>query len=465
MNSSVNSYARRDVRSLLHGYTNLTSQEVDGPTVITAGKGVWVFDEDGRPFLEAAAGMWCAALGFGDAELVDAAVEQLHKLPFYHTVVGKSVVPSIELAEKLRELVPIKDARIYFALSGSEANDFLVKFVRYANAATGKPTKAKIISRLNGYHGATLAAASMTGIPAMHAWCGLPLPGFLHTDDPNFYRNALPGESEAEFVTRLARNLQSLIVREGADTIAAFIAEPVTGAGGVVIPPHGYYAAIQAVLERHNIDFIADEIITGFGRTGNMFGCETLDIRPDAMTLAKGLTSAYQPLAAIVIPDRIYQGLKAGSDAATGGFFAHGATYSGHPVGCAVALKVLEIFERRKLLAHIRTVSGPFSHRIHKFAGHPFVGQTRALGLMGAIELVVDKEKGGNAAPAGALGKLVKDIAESRYGLIYRSIGHVCAFSPPLIISEVEINELFDRFGKALDDATAIATKEQLTAN
>jgi 4-aminobutyrate---pyruvate transaminase len=409
--------------------------------------------------------MWCTSLGFGEAELVDAAVEQLRKLPFYHTAAGKSVIPSIELAEKLRALVPIKNSRIYFALSGSEANDFLVKFIRYANAATGKPTKTKIISRVNGYHGATLAAASMTGLMTAHALFGLPLPGFLHTDEPNFYRNALPGETEAEFVARLARNLENLIIREGAESVAAFIAEPVTGAGGVIIPPHGYHAAIRAVLDRYDILFIADEVITGFGRTGNMFGCETLDIRPDAMTLAKGITSAYSPLAAIVLPDKIYQAIKAGADAATGGFFGHGTTYAGHPVACAVALRVLEIFERRKLLTHVRKVSGPFSQRIHAFADHPFVGQTRAVGLMGAIELVVDKKSGGKAAPARELGKLVKEIAESRFGLIYRAIGHVCAFSPPLVITEEEINELFDRFGKALDEATAVAAREQLTAS
>jgi 4-aminobutyrate---pyruvate transaminase len=461
----VNSYARRDAQSVLHGYTNLTEQEIEGPGVIASGKGVWVFDEDGRPFLEAAAGMWCTSLGFGEAELVDAAVEQMRKLPFYHTAVGKSVIPSIELAGKLRALVPIKNCRIYFALSGSEANDFLVKFIRYANGATGKPGKTKIISRVNGYHGATLAAASMTGIAAAHALGGLPLPGFLHTDEPNFYRNALPGESEAEFVARLARNLEDLIVREGPETIAAFIAEPVTGAGGVIIPPQGYHPAIQAVLRRHDILFIADEVITGFGRTGNMFGCETLAIHPDTMTLAKGITSAYQPLAAIIVPDAIYQAIKAGADAATGGFFWHGTTYGGHPVPCAVALKVLEIFEKRKLLDHIRAVAAPFARRIHAFADHPYVGQTRAIGLMGAVELVVNKQAGGKAVPARALGKLVKEIAESRYGLIYRSIGHVCAFSPPLVITEAEVNELFDRFSKALDDATSVAAKEELAAN
>jgi 4-aminobutyrate---pyruvate transaminase len=458
---NINSYASRDVQSLLHGYTYLAAQEVSGPTVITAGKGIWVFDEEGRPYLEAAAGMWCTSLGFGEAELVDAAVEQMRELPFYHTVVGKSVIPCIELAEKLRSLVPIENARIYFALSGSEANDFLIKFIRYSNSAIGKPAKAKIVSRINGYHGATLAAASMTGIPAAHALAGLPLPGFLHTDDPNFYRDALPGETEAEFVARLADNLENLIIREGPETIAAFIAEPVTGAGGVIIPPRGYYAAIQNILARHNIAFIADEVITGFGRTGNMFGCETFDIRPGAMTLAKGITSAYQPLAAIVIPDHVYQAIKLGSEMATGGFFAHGTTYSGHPVACAVGLKVLEIFEKRQLLNHIRTVSGRFAQRLNAFADHPFVGQTRAVGLMGAIELVTDKQAGGKANPARDLGNLVKEIAESRYGLIYRGIGHVCAFSPPLIITEPEVDELFDRFGKALDDAVATATREQ----
>ncbi len=464
MNINVNSYARRDVRSVLHGYTHLAAQEANGPTVITVGKGVWVFDEEGRPFLEAAAGMWCTSLGFGEAELVDAAVEQLRKLPYYHTVAGKSVAPSIDLAEKLRALVPMENARVYFALSGSEANDFLVKFIRYANAATGKPAKTKIISRLNGYHGATLAAASMTGIAANHALFNLPLPGFLHTDDPNFYRYGLPGESEAAFVERLVGNLEALILREGAETIAAFIAEPVTGAGGVIIPPPGYYPAVQAVLDRYDIAFFADEVITGFGRTGKMFGCETLGIRPDAMTLAKGITSAYQPLAAIVVSDPIYQALKRGSDAATGGFFAHGATYSGHPVGCAVALKVLEIFEKRDLLTHVQTVASVFSRRIHAFADHPLVGHTRAIGLMGAIELIADKPAAEHGAAPIALGKVLREIAESRYGLIFRSIGNVCAFSPPLIITEAEIHEVFDRFGKALEDLSAMAARDGLAA-
>lgn len=459
---AANSAAARDVRHLLHGYVDLSTHRARGPSVITGGKGVFVHDENGTPYLEGAAGMWCTAFGFGEEALIEAAAEQMRKLPYYHTVAYKSVNPAIDLAEKLAGLVPIENARIYFALSGSEANDFLMKFIWYFNNAMGRPAKKKIIARRNGYHGATVGAASLTGIALNHLAFDLPIPNVLHVSDPNHYRGARPGEIAEDFATRLAEELEETILREGPDTVAAFIAEPVTGAGGVIVPPPTYYAKIQAILDRYDILFLADEVITGFLRTGNMWGCETVGIRPDTMTLAKGLTSAYQPLAAIVLPERIYQGLEKGSDGI--GFFAHGTTYSGHPVGCAVALKVLELIEERDLHAHVRRVSRRFEQRITAFRDHPLVGEVRVAGLMGAVELVADKRSRRLFEPVGSVAKMVKDRAEEAYKLICRNVpcGDSCAFSPPLIISEEEVDDMFERFGRALDDVTAMVVKEGL---
>jgi 4-aminobutyrate--pyruvate transaminase len=451
MVSLPNSPAARDAATLVHGFSNLASHRRDGAKIITAGKGVYVQDDSGRRYIEAAGGMWCTSLGFGEEELIEAAVEQLRKLPYYHTVAAKSVNPAIDLAEKLVAMVPIPNARVYLALSGSEANDNLVKFIRYANNALGRPAKKKIIARLNGYHGSTLAAASLTGIALQHRAFDLPLPGFLHTDDPHYYRNALPGEDEPAFVARLAANLEALILAEGPDTVAAFIAEPVTGAGGVIIPPDGYYAAIQAVLEKYDVLFLADEVITGFCRTGRMFGCETFDIRPDTMTLAKGLSSAYQPIAALVLSDAIYRALELGSDQI--GFFAHGTTYSGHPVAAAVALRTLEIMQRRDILGHVRTVSRRFAERLGRLRAHPLVGEVRVVGLMGAVELVADRASRRRFEPVGTLARRVRDRAEE-LGMIARQLpaGDSIAFAPPLIITEAEIDAVFDIFGRALDD-------------
>lgn len=455
-----NSAAARDVRHLLHGYVELRNQRERGPTVITGGKGIYVYDENGTPYIEGAAGMWCTLLGFDEPELVEAATEQLHKLPYYHTVAYKSVNPAIDLAERLAALVPIRDSKIHFALSGSEANDFLIKFVRFYYNAIGKTAKKKIISRHNSYHGATIMAASLSGIPANHRYFDLPLPGILHATEPHYFHHALAGETPAEFADRLALQLEEMILKEGADTIAAFIAEPITGAGGVVIPPEPYYAKIQAILKHYDIFFLADEVITGFHRTGNFWGCETMDIQPDAMTLAKGLTSGYQPLAAIVLCDKIYQGMEQGS--AEIRYFGHGTTYSGHPVGCAVALKVLDLIKERDIGGHVAKVSRRFAQRLNAFNDHPLVGEVRCTGLMGAVEFVSDKKTNTFFDPVGSFAKRVKEHAEEQYKLICRALpsGDACAFSPPVIITEEEIDEMFDRFGRALDDITLQVSRE-----
>lgn len=459
-----NSAAARDSRHMLHGYCDLSTQREAGPSVITGGNGIYVHDENGTPFLEGAAGMWCTAFGFGEEALIDAATEQLHKLPYYHTVAYKSVNPAIDLAEKLAAIVPIENARIYFGLSGSDANDFLVKFVRYYNNAIGRPEKKKFISRINGYHGSGLGSGSLTGVASCQTGFDLPLPGFFHVSDPNWFHNAEPGETPEDFATRMATELEDMILREGPDTVAGFMAEPITGAGGVIIPPPTYYEKIQAVLDRYNVLFFADEVITGFGRTGKMFGCETMGIQPDTMTLAKGMTSAYQPLSALVISDEIYRGMEQGCDGI--GFFGHGTTYAGHPVACAVGLKVLELFEERDILGHIARVARRFEKRITAFRDHPLVGEVRHKGLIGAIELVADKETKRFFDPMGAIAKRVKDRAEENHKLIVRNVpcGDTCAFSPPLIITESEIDDMFDRFALALDEITDEIRKEGLVA-
>ncbi len=444
-----------DIAHLIHGYTNLVEHQRSGPRVITGGRGIWVQDEDGREYIEAAAGMWCANFGFGERALIDAAHEQALKLPYYHTLTSRSVDPAIRLAEKLCSMVPIDDAHIYLALSGSEANDFLIKFLWYYHNAIGQPQRKKVISRINGYHGATVVATSLTGIVKNHKAFDLPLPGFLHTHDPHYSMHALPGESEGAYVERILGDLETLIVEEGPDTIMAFLAEPITAGGGVVIPPADYYPKLRTLLDRYDILFLADEVVTGFGRTGNMFGCETVNIRPDAMTLAKGLSGAYQPISAIVLPEPIYQTIAEHSDRI--GSFAHGTTYSGTPVGAAVALRALELLEERDILAHVRRVAPVFKARLQQLESHPLVYETRGIGLIGAVELNVR----GTDQPGVAAGHL-KRIAEAE-GLILRAVpaGDSVALSPPLIITEAEIHEVFDRLQRALERATAVISPTQ----
>jgi 4-aminobutyrate--pyruvate transaminase len=423
------------------------------PLVIVRGEGVRVYDEAGRPYLEAAAGMWCAALGFGEEELVAAAADQMRRLSYYHTLTNKSVGPAIELAEQIAQLVPIDDAQVHFTTSGSEANDYAVKFLRYRSNAIGKPRKKTVIARINGYHGATLAATSLTGLPRYHQLFDLPLPGFRHVGDPHYYRNGAPGESADEFVQRLVDELETAIVAEGPDTVAGFMAEPVTGGGGVVIPPAGYYERIQAVLDRYDVAFLDDEIVTGFGRTGQMFGAQTMGIRPQMMSVGKGLSSGYLPIGAVVMSPEVHAGIEAGSDDV--GTFAHGATYSGHPVTCAVALRCLQLIEERRILDHVQSVAPLFARRLDALRAHPLVGDVRHVGLMGAVELVADKQQRSPFDPVGSVSSAVGRAAQER-GVIVRvsAAGDVCAFSPPLIVTEADLDEIFDCFEAALDDVT-----------
>ena len=446
--------AESDVKHLIHGFTNLTRHQAQGPVIMVRGEGVHVFDESGKEYIEAAGGMWCASLGFNEPALAEAAADQLRRLPYYHTLTSKSVDRAIELAEKLCSIVPIPNARIYFAVTGSEGNDYLVKFLWAYNNIIGRTKKKKVITRIGAYHGATVVATSLTGLPRNHALFDAPLDRFIHVGNMHYYADARDGESEEEFAARRARELEDEILRQGPDTVMAFMAEPVMAGGGVIFPPADYYARVQEVLCKYDVMFLADEVVTGFGRTGNMFGCETYGIKPDGMVLGKGITSAYQPLAAVVLSDKIYQGLKSVSD--TVGSFAHGATYSGHPVATAVALKTIELMEQRNVLAHVREVAPYLKERLEALHDWPFVGEVRAQGLMAAVQFVRDKKARKPFDPVGSFAALVHAKSEA-HGVITRhaSVGDTIAFSPPLTITKAEIGEAMDRFEKGLKEAIA----------
>jgi 4-aminobutyrate--pyruvate transaminase len=452
--------ARRDRSFHLHPSTNLRAVQREGPLVIARGEGVYVYDDEGTRYIEGMAGLWCASLGFSEKRLADAAYRQMCELPFYHSFGGKVPAISTELAEKLIGMAPAGMGKVLFANSGSEANDAAIKLAWYINNAVGRPQKKKIISRKRAYHGVTVAAASLTGLAFAHDDFDLPIDRILHADCSDYYRGAQPGESEEAFAARLARDFEQLILREGPDTIAAFFAEPVMGAGGVVVPPAAYFERIQPILKKYEILFVVDEVICGFGRTGNMFGAQTFELQPDIMTMAKGLSAGYQPISASLVTDRLYEILVAQSDKL--GIFGHGYTYSGHPVPAAVALETLKIYEERDIVAHVRRVGPRLQAGIRSYADHPLVGEARGIGLIGAVELVRDKKTKDSFDPkAGIAAYLVRRA--QHHGAILRNMpGDIVAFSPPLIIHETEIDELLRCFGKALDDTLAMVKEEGL---
>ena len=454
-----NSAASRDIAHVLHPYTNLKMHEQDGPLIVTAGKGVHVYDEDGRDYIEAMAGLWCTALGFDEPRLVETAATAMARLPFYHLFGGKSHGPGIDLAERLIGLAPVPMSKVFFANSGSEANDSAIKLVWYYNNALGRPAKKKIISRRRAYHGVTIATASLTGLPINQRDFDLPIAGILHTDCPHHWRNAEPGESEEQFATRLADALDRLIEDEGPETVAAFIAEPVMGAGGVIVPPRGYFDKIQRVLKKHDVLFIVDEVICGFGRTGAMFGCQTFGLEPDMITVAKALSSAYLPISALMIAEPIYRAIAENS--AKIGTFGHGYTYSGHPVCAAVALEALAIYAERDIVGHVRRVMGRLQDGLRAHAGAPLVGEVRGVGLIAAVELAPDSSGRTAFDPPGKVGAALARFAQAR-GLIVRNMQDTIAFAPPLVITEAEIDEVLRRFALALGDTRDWAARGRL---
>ena len=455
-----NSLASRDIASLMHPYTNLKVHQTEGPLVITRGEGVTICDETGKSYIEGMAGLWSTSLGFDEERLVEAAARQMRTLPTYHIFASKSHEPGIELAERLLKLAPVPMSKVFFANSGSEANDTAIKLVWYYNNALGRPRKKKIISRTRAYHGVTIATASLTGLPSNQRDFDLPIAGILHADCPHHYTQALPGESEADFSARLVENFEKLILKEGPDTIAAFIAEPVMGAGGVLLPPAGYFEKLQPLLKKYDILFVVDEVICGFGRTGAMFGTQTFKLEPDMITVAKALSSAYLPISALMINERIWQATVENS--AKIGTFGHGFTYSAHPVPAAVAIETLKIYEERDILSHIRRVARPFQEGLRRFESHALVGETQGVGLIGAIQLVQTKAPKTFFDPAAGVAPFFARAAQE-HGLIVRPLfGDRVALCPPFIITEAQVEEMFRRFARALDDTAAMARDKGL---
>jgi 4-aminobutyrate--pyruvate transaminase len=454
----VNSPAARDIKYVMHPYTNQEKHKEIGPLIVDGAKGVWVTDDSGNRYIEGMAGLWCTSLGFGEDRLIEAATKQMRALPYYHIFTHKTHNPAIDLAERLVNMAPAPMGQVFFANSGSEANDTAVKLIWYYNNAIGRPEKKKIISRLKGYHGVTVASASLTGLPYNHKDFDLPIANILHTECPHYYRHGQDGESEEAFATRMADSLEQMILDEGPETVAAFFAEPIMGAGGVLLPPKGYFEKIQAVLKKYDVLFVADEVICGFGRTGNMFGCETFGIQPDMMTVAKALSSAYLPISALLVNQEIVDAVSQNSSKI--GTFGHGYTYSGHPAAVAVALETLDIYEERDILSHIRQVGPYLQERLREFADHPNVGEVRGTGMIGAVEFVADKETKRSFEASQGIGFRLM-MAAQEHGAILRAVpGDGIAFSPPLIISKEEIDFLIDAFAKAVRDVEPMMSKQ-----
>lgn len=448
MPHGANSLQARDLATTIHPYTNLVAHQAAGPLVITGGDGCWVHDDAGNRYLEGMAGLWCAALGFSEPRLAAAAQRQLTTLPFYHQFNGKAHDTGIELAEMLLARAPAGLEKVLFANSGSEANDTAIKLVWYYNNARGRPAKKKIIARQRGYHGVTIASASLTGLPNNHRDFDLPIANILHAECPHYYRYAEAGESEADFTDRLAASLEARILAEGPETIAAFIAEPVMGAGGVIIPPADYFPKIQAVLRRHDILCIADEVICGFGRTGAFWGCQRFDFAPDILTCAKALTSGYLPMSAVLVSAEIFAAIAENS--AKIGTFGHGFTYCGHPVAAAVAVEALKIYAERDIVSRVQELAPRLQDGLRAFADHPLVGEVRGVGLIAGIELVKDRAAKTAFAPQMGIGPYLVGRAQA-HGVILRAMGDTIGFCPPLVIDEPEIAMILARFGAALD--------------
>lgn len=436
-----------DIAAHLHSFTNLATHAETGPLTVVRGDGVFVEDDRGNRYLEGVSGLWCCSLGFSNKRLAKAGSDALYELPYYHTFIGRSNPAVIALAEKLISIAPAPMSKVFFANSGSEANDTAVKLVWYYHNAIGKPEKKKIIARRNAYHGVTVAAASLSGLINNHRDFDLPLSNILHTDCPHFFRYAEPGESEEDFATRLADNLEKMILREGPETVGAFIAEPVMGAGGVFPPPATYFEKVQKVLAKYDVLFIVDEVVCGYGRTGQMFGSDTYGLKADILTTAKGLSSGYAPISAVMVNEKVYGPVAANSGNI--GVFGHGFTYSGHPVSCAIALETLKIYEEEDVVGHARAMAPQFQGSLRKYEGRKYVGEVRGVGLVGAIELYADPANRVPFDPAVKAGGHLAAIGLTQ-GLIVRALGDTIVLCPPLVITSDELNELFARFERTM---------------
>ncbi len=450
------SLTEMDKQSHLHPVTSIADHLTHGPQIFRTGAGVTIKDIDGRSYIDGMAGLWCVNVGYGRDTLADAAAEEMRRMGYYHTFSATSSEPVIRLADRLKRLLH-KEAnapqigKVFFGLSGSDANDTQIKLVRYYNNLRGKPEKKKIISRSGAYHGLTLGSCSLTGIPIYHKAFDLPIDGVLHTSTPHFFWHGKPGESEEDYAARLAEELEQLILREGPETVAAFIAEPILGTGGVIVPPRGYYERIQRVLDKHDVLFIVDEVICGFGRLGSWFGTGFFGLKPDLMTFAKGLTSGYFPMSAVGVSEKIWEVICDGSNEI--GMFAHGFTYSGHPVGAAVGMANLDILEGEGLVDNAARVGSSFKRQLLERVGdHPNVAEVRGEGLMMAVEFVADRDKKVRFDPSVAPHRHVVAAAREN-GLIIRPLpfNEVVSFAPPLVFSEADAERTVDMFGRAVE--------------
>jgi 4-aminobutyrate--pyruvate transaminase len=445
----LNSARTLDAKHVVHPHTNLRTQPQKKPLMIMKGDGIFVIDDEGNRYLEAAAGLWCASLGFGNERLAKVAQEMMTEIGYYHIFRGAGNTPAAELSAKLASIAPPGFEHVLLQCSGSEANDTAIKLVWYYWNAKDEPKRRKIISREQSYHGTSAITSCLTGKPRFHDGYGLPFDGFLYTAMPYYYRLAKPGEAEEDYSTRLASELEEMIIAEGPETIAAFWAEPVLGSGGAIVPPKGYYEKVQLVLNKYDILFVADEVICGFGRTGNMWGSETYGMKPDMITCAKALSAAMQPISAVLIGERVYEGMMVQSDRY--GSFTHGYTYAGHPVAAAVALETLKIYEEMDVVGHVKALEPAFLAGFEALKDHPLVGDAGGVGLIGAIEIVANKETKELHDPSLRV-MTVFENAAMKHGLIARIIVNRVALSPPQIITAQEVEEMFTKLRAALDD-------------
>ncbi|WP_422367389.1 aminotransferase [Pelagibius sp.] len=459
MNGTGNSQAALDIAYQVHPQTNLRLHDTRGPMIIERAEGAFVYDDGGQRYLDAMSGLWCVSLGYSDQALKDAVKAQIDELPYFQLFAHRSNNPSIDLAALLIEKAPVPMSKVIFQCSGSEANDTAVKLAWYYWNSRGKPEKKKILALNRAYHGTGISSGSLTGLVNIHSQFDLPLPGFLHTRCPHHYREGLEGESEEDFVARLAQELEQLIVEEGPDTVAAFFAEPVMGTGGVVVPPEGYFAAVQKVLQRHEILLIADEVICGFGRTGEYWGSTKFGIRPDMLTCAKSLSSAYLPVSAVMVSESIFEAMVEQSDRV--GVFGHGYTYGGHPVCAAAAIAAITRYEELDVVHKARAMGQLLQDGLRQFVDHPLVGEVRGVGMMAGIELVQDKATKAAFDPKRLVGGACSAFIQDR-GVISRNLIDTMAFSPPLIVSESEIDMILEAVAGGLDDTLAWAKKEGL---
>jgi putrescine aminotransferase len=447
-----------DAAHHMHPFTAGAELAQKGARIITQAQGVWLTDSDGAQMLDMMAGLWCVNIGYGRAELAEVAAAQMKQLPYYNTFFQTSHVPALTLAKRIAELAPAGMNHVFFASSGSEANDTNIRLVRHYWAARGKPSKTKIIARRNAYHGSSMGSASLGGMQAMHEQGGMPIADIHHIGQPHWYSEG-GDQSPDAFALARARELEAAIAQHGEDSIAAFIAEPIQGAGGVIIPPASYWPEIQRICDAHEILLIADEVICGFGRTGEWFGCQALNIQPDIMTIAKGMSSGYAPIAGSIVHDHVAEVIDNAGD------FNHGYTYSGHPVSCAVALENIRILEEEGLVARARDVVAPaLAQAWAGLADHPLVGRAETYGALGALALTPDKaSRAAFDAPVGTVGLRCREACFSN-GLVMRHVGDRMIVSPPLVISEDEIETAATRARAALDETYGWAKAEGLVA-